>query len=223
MSSTSAQWRASPDSSRARLLLVGAHPDDETIGAGRLVADHAGPVRAVVLSAGERCVVDDRLDPDALALRRLEEWRAAVGHLGAEPVETPRWPDSALEDHEAAMLELMVSLLDEVDVVVGLWRHDPHPDHGAAGRACVEAAAQVGIPVLEYPVWAPYWMEPAELRSRGYRICSRASSPASGEARERALQEYTSQTRSLLPGVEPVVPPGLLACHDRQLLSVPDA
>ena len=50
---------------RPRLVVVAAHPNDETIGAGRLVAAWSrslGPVTAVLATAGERCV--DQVAPD---------------------------------------------------------------------------------------------------------------------------------------------------------------
>lgn len=214
---------ANPLISGMRVLLVGAHPDDETIGAGRLAAGHDGPVRAVVLSAGESCVVDPALDPAVLMRRRLGEWRSAAQLMGTEPLETQRWADSQLTVHEAAMTDLLVDLARGADAVLGTWRHDPHPDHAATGRACAAAADAAGIVLVEYLVWAPYWLEPADVAVLDYRVCSVRTDPASTRARERALAGYVSQTTPLLPGIEPVVPPEMLARHDRQLVAVPGA
>ncbi|MEP6815832.1 MAG: PIG-L family deacetylase [Marmoricola sp.] len=204
-----------------RVVVVGAHPDDETIGAGRLLAGHPGEVRAVTLSGGEACVVSDRIDPVDMLVNRLAEWRTAVHVLGAEAVETQRWPDGRLREHEAEIAESLLPLLATSDVIVTTWRHDPHPDHRAAGRACAEAAARGGLRVVEFPVWAPYWMTPDDVAARDYRLCVTATAPGSDRARRDALSGYASQTQPLLPGWEPVVPAGLLARHHRQLLACP--
>ena len=67
--------------------IVAAHPDDETVGAGRLVAHLAarGRVAAHVATAGEGCFAGRETPgvPDVGELRR-SEWRAAVTALGAE-------------------------------------------------------------------------------------------------------------------------------------------
>jgi LmbE family N-acetylglucosaminyl deacetylase len=202
-----------------RVLLVGAHPDDETIGAGRLVAGHRGQVRAVTVSGGESCVVSDRIDPVDMLVLRLAEWRAAVHDLGAEAVETTRWPDGRLSEHETEIAEDLAGLMSASDVVVTTWRDDPHPDHRAVGRACAAAAARAGIRVVEYPIWAPYWMTPDDIAGRHYRLCATDCEPGSDDARRNALMHYASQTEPLLPGWDPVVSPGMLARHDRQLLA----
>jgi LmbE family N-acetylglucosaminyl deacetylase len=204
-----------------RVLLVGAHPDDETIGAGRLVAGHPGDVVAVTLSAGERCVVSDRVDPVDLGVLRLAEWRAAVHVLGAEVAETPRFEDGRLGRHEAEIADGLAGLVSGYDVVLTTWRHDPHPDHRAVGRACATAAARTGARIVEYPVWAPYWMTPEETGALRYRLCAVETSTGSDEARREALLHYASQTQPILPGWEPVVPQRMLVRHDRQLLAIP--
>lgn len=212
---------ADPLSPGDRVLLVGAHPDDETIGAGRLVAGHPGQVVAVTVSAGESCVVSDRIDPVDIMVRRLAEWRAAVHALGAEPLETDRFADGRLEEDEDEIAGSLAGLMASADVVLTTWRHDPHPDHRAVGRACATAAARAGVRVVEYPVWAPYWMTPDKASALHYEVCAVQSAAGSDQARRRALLEYASQTEPMLPGWEPVVPERMLARHDRQLLACP--
>jgi LmbE family N-acetylglucosaminyl deacetylase len=207
-----------PLSPTDRVLVVTAHPDDETIGAGRLIAGHPGHVRAVTLTAGESCLPEERIDRDDLRFRRLAEWRSALGQLGAEPVEAERWPDGRLAEFEQEVADSLTSLLADVDVVVTTWRHDPHPDHQAAGRACASAAATTGRRLLEFPVWAPYWMARADLDDLGWAASTVAHTPQDDQRRERALQEYASQTQPLLPGWEPVVPAEMLERHACQYL-----
>lgn len=212
---------ANPLRSGDRVLLVSAHPDDETIGAGRMVAGHRGEVRALTLTGGEGCVVSDRIDPVDLLTQRLAEWRTAVRVLGADAVETERWPDGCLAEHETEIADSLVPLMTESDVVVTTWRHDPHPDHRAAGRACAVAAALAGLRVVEFPVWAPYWLTPEAAAALDYRLCACDSEPGADQARLDAMSGYFSQTQPLLPGWAPVVPADMLERHDRQLLACP--
>jgi LmbE family N-acetylglucosaminyl deacetylase len=201
-----------------RVLVVGAHPDDETIGAGRLIGDHRGAVSAVTLTAGENCLPDERLDPNDMRIRRLAEWRSAVGLLGAEALETERWPDGRLAEFEEEVVAALTTLLDDVDVLVTTWRHDPHPDHQAAGRAAARAAETAGVRLVEFPVWAPFWTSRSQLEDLGWTASAVACDPQADQRRHQALEEYCSQTQPLLPGWLPVVPAELLERHQRQYL-----
>jgi LmbE family N-acetylglucosaminyl deacetylase len=204
-----------------RLVVVGAHPDDETIGAGRLVAEWArtrGPVLAVTLTAGEACLDEVGVEEPDLAERRLREWRTAVDLLGAEPGPHGLCPDGAVAAHADVMAAALAAELAPGDTVLTPWRHDPHPDHEAAGRVAAVAARERGATLLEYPVWMPYWMPPDTVAATGDR-CSVVVTGAEAErAREGALAAYVSQREPLRPGLGPVVPPLLLAHHHAQLV-----
>jgi len=76
----------------ATLVVLSAHPDDETLGAGRLIAwwtRHAGPARAITLTAGEACLSAVGPSLVGMGARRLAEWAGAVGTLRALP--EPCW------------------------------------------------------------------------------------------------------------------------------------
>ncbi|WP_158604476.1 PIG-L deacetylase family protein [Nocardioides mangrovicus] len=202
----------------ARVLVVGAHPDDETIGAGRLLAAHHGRCDAVVLSAGEACLPDgDRRD---LGHQRLAEWRAALSHLGVRPLEAPRWPDGELAAYVAEIEEALRETAADYDVVLAPWRHDPHPDHEAVGRAALAAAPGR---VVAYPVWTPFWTTPTQLGERGARLVGLRTPASAHRAWTAAVAEYASQTRPLRPGWAPIVPAELLRRQQEQLLVVDDA
>jgi LmbE family N-acetylglucosaminyl deacetylase len=71
-----------------RVVVVGAHPDDESLAAGGLVAGAraAGiPVVLVCATDGEGSHPDSPThDPASLAVRRAAEWEAAARELGVD-------------------------------------------------------------------------------------------------------------------------------------------
>lgn len=209
----------SPLPAGAPVLVIAAHPDDETIGAGRLLADHAGPAHALTLTAGEKCHGPDA-DPEAVRHTRLAEWRAALAALGVEPLPCPHHPDGRLAQHEDAAVVQVVTLAGDLGAgaILAPWRHDPHPDHEAAGRIATRAAAATGIPLWSYLVWTPYWRMPDAIPAHGARLFTCPTSPAAEGARDRALGCHRSQIAPVPPAGSPVVPAALLARHDRQLL-----
>ena len=142
-----------------RVVVVAAHPDDESLGAGGLIgtAHRAGlPIYLVLLTAGEAA------DPSitdgshhALAQLRLREMGCAVERLApGTPVVFLGAQDGRVEECE----EMIAANLTEAvgagshTLVVAPWRDDPHADHRAAGRAAARAAAAGGARLLEYPV-----------------------------------------------------------------------
>ena len=215
-------WASDPLQGCSRVLVVSAHPDDETVGAGRMLADFAGRIDALTLTAGERCVAHPSLPVGSLGARRLTEWRAALDELGATPLETERWPDGDLGAAEEEIEESLEALIGSTsyDALVVTWEHDPHPDHAAAGRAAARVGTRSGVRVLHIPVWAPYWMTPEQVGRTGASLRHVPTSAAAEAARERALSHYRSQLDPLEPGWPPVVPPDVLARHPHQWLVV---
>lgn len=72
-------------SGEAHLVVVGAHADDETIGAGRLLRmwnDEVGPSSVALATAVEAGFDHVGPRPEGLAERRLLEWDAALDVLG---------------------------------------------------------------------------------------------------------------------------------------------
>lgn len=210
-------------------LVVSAHPDDETIGAGRLLAHWAGAgvrLRAVCLTRGEACldhladVLRDEGAPadlsSGMANRREAEWHVALEALGVRERHPRRLPDGGLTDDEA--LTALRPVAEDVTTVLGPWPRDPHPDHRAAGRAASALAAEIGARFLSYPVWMTYWSDPAEA-DPGLRRLS--ATPDDERAREAALSAFASQLHPAIPGIGPIVPPEMLAHHATPLLHVP--
>lgn len=183
-----------------RLVVVAAHPDDETLMAGGLIA-HASarglPVLVVVASSGEASHPHSPTwTTAALAAEREREVAEAVERLapGAR-VLLLRLPDGALAAHEA---EIVVALLPEVqtgDTIVSTWSGDQHPDHSAVARAAADIARQREAIHLEAPIWLWHWGEPGATELPvGARFDLDAAALA---AKRAAIALHTTQVEPL--------------------------
>lgn len=152
-------------STPGRLLVVGAHPDDETLGAGGLIhtAARAGwRIEVVSATAGEGSHPDSPTHPPAVLEHvRRHELTQAIDRLapGAE-VACLGLPDGSLGGRVEELVGALVAMIgtDGEDVVLcAPWRRDGHPDHEAAGLAAAIAAARTDARLLEYPVWMWHW------------------------------------------------------------------
>lgn len=184
-----------------RLVVVSAHPDDETLGAAGLlrgVARAGGTVELVLASDGEAALPEvTGMDRAELARTRLRELDAALAALEV-PATVHRlgMPDSALRDDELA--EALAPYLAGADAWISPWREDPHPDHAAVGRACV-AAAPVTVHGFGFPIWARTRIDPTDPIvpwDRGYRL---RLGDADRAAKRRAIDAHVSQ-RTVPPG-----------------------
>jgi N-acetyl-1-D-myo-inositol-2-amino-2-deoxy-alpha-D-glucopyranoside deacetylase len=135
-----------------RLLVVVAHPDDESFGCGSVLAHAAAAGHDTsVLCATRGEAGESRVDTDDLASLREAELRAAAQILGVGDVRLLGHADSgmagdplpgSLATADAASVAAEVgSVLDELrpDVVVTLDASDGHGDHAAIRDATLAA------------------------------------------------------------------------------------
>lgn len=220
-----AEWSAALDArdlapmptDLGRVVVVAAHPDDETLAAAGLLQalDRAGgPVHLVVATDGEAAYPG--MPPAELAATRRAELHAAWADLGgrAESVTWLGLPDSDLAAHEDALVAALRPLLAEADACLAPWPEDPHPDHAAAGRAARRAAA-ARTHCFGYPIWLMPWNRPDAVAvpwasALVHRLDDRARA-----AKAAAIGRFVSQTAP----DEPILPPDVLAhfAGDREL------
>lgn len=129
----------------ARVLAIGAHPDDVEFGCGATLAkwvDAGAQVHLCVCTDGSKGTWDAQADLGALVAQREVEQRAAAAALGAVDVHFLRYVDGELQNDQATRSALCAVIRAvRPDVVLG---HDPwhpyrlHPDHHQAGVLTID-------------------------------------------------------------------------------------
>lgn len=129
-----------------RLLVVVAHPDDETFGCGSFLAHAADRGVDVIVACATRGEAGEPAEGSGIAVADLPsvreaELRAAAVHLGVGRVELFDWADSGMDGDPdggtlcAASIDdvaaAIVPLIDEIEptVVLTLDASDGHRDH----------------------------------------------------------------------------------------------
>ncbi len=234
------QWAGAGDAAdllqgASRLLVLSAHPDDETLAVGGLAAfaHRLGlTVQLVLATDGEASHPDSpTVTPDRLARLRTAEYAAALELLtpGAPRVRLGL-PDGALAAHRPALehalgiaLRSIASPAGEESVppgrvlLVAPWRGDGHADHEAAGEAAVAAAASTGhdVRVVEYPLWLWHWGAPTDVPWE--RAWTLQLPEDLRRRKEAAIRAHRSQVEPLSParGDEAILHAGTLAHFDQ--------
>ncbi len=199
------------------VLVVGAHPDDETLGFGataHLLAETGVRVQIASASDGGAAFPDQSL----LQRYRLERTRRAELHRAAAVLGLPApiclgLPDGEIVQHEERLADLLTEVLATKPAgtwCAATWRGDGHPDHEAVGRAAATAVQRTDAVLVEYPVWMWHWALPGDVAvpwHRGHRV---PLSPAAVERKTLAAQNFHSQFVPPAPDADPVLPPFVL-------------
>lgn len=217
-----ASWRAASPWSDAvpldldidRLIVVAAHPDDETLGAGGLLATAAArgiPVSVIVATDGEASHPESACGRD-LGSRRRREVVDALREVAPEArLRFLGLPDGGLRESVPALRRALDLELGTMPVGVLLavpWWGDGHRDHRVLGETAREFAGP-GVHVVGYPIWLWHWADPAGLgdlvASEDWRVVPLDASVLTAKA--AALARYESQVLPLsdAPGDGPIV------------------
>ena len=199
-----------------RLLVVVAHPDDESLAAGGLLhlAGRSG-IASVLLVAtdGEAShPASPTHSATALAQRRRAELDRAVATLDPSArVERLGLPDSGLTGHADELAGAIADRLTDVDLVVSNWCGDGHPDHEVVGRTVLAVAP--GIEGWQAPIWARQWPELREVWPQGRDVVEFPLDESARQAKAAAISAHVSQVQPLSdePGDERLLSEEMLA------------
>ncbi len=205
-----------------RIVVVSAHPDDEVLGAGGLLASLDANVAApffVTATDGEASHAHaPGVSAARMAARRAAELVDSLHVLGHEApvIARLRLPDSGLADHVDELAERLERVIHGADLVLSPSSYDAHIDHATVARVTAEVCAS-RVPVWEFPIWLWHWTSPADGMT-GWERARRFD--VSGTARRRkraALARFTSQVGPLAgdESGRTILPPGMLAHFDR--------
>lgn len=220
-----------PPGERSRLVVLAAHPDDETLGAGGVIAAAAragARIDVVVATDGEashpRSPSHSR---EQLAGLRRREVYAALSVLAPDAeVTLLGLPDGKLTDHGEELVATLDAVAADCTHLVTPWERDGHPDHDACGRAGAVVAQRRRLRHWQYPVWAWHWADPEtgelpEDTMRGFPLDEQVRA-----VKARALHCHLSQHRALsdAEGDEPILGPEMQEHFRREVevFVVPD-
>lgn len=206
---------------RMEFVVLVAHPDDESLGAGGLLArlTSAGAhVEVYLCSAGEASHPGSpTTTPEQLAAVRREEFAAAMAALGlADHWQFLNLPDGGLAQHRAVIAERLKDAIGQRTVaIVAPYRADGHTDHDTLGSVAAETAEAGGHGLLEYPIWYWLWATPEDTTwQKWVRL---PLSPGEQRAKREALHAHASQLQPLSdqPGDEVLLSEQFLAHFSR--------
>ncbi len=214
------------DLSIKQLIVVAAHPDDETLGAGGLIRwayENKSAVTVIVATDGEASHPNSPSHtPARLAALRRQEVLSAVRVLAPTArVHFLGLPDGELRENATALAAALLSAIEQLpqssgeSVIVAPWSGDGHRDHRVTAD-CASRVAQVrGIPHLGYPIWLWHWGRPDDVPWDAGRMLALTSGQRA--AKGRALRAHQSQVQSLseAPGDEPILSASMHAHFER--------
>ncbi|RHA44094.1 bifunctional PIG-L family deacetylase/class I SAM-dependent methyltransferase [Cellulomonas rhizosphaerae] len=209
-----------------RTVVVAAHPDDETLGAGGLLhalAVEGRPAEVVVVTdGGGSHPGSSTLSPGALVRLRADEVTRAVALLSpASTVWLLGFPDGAVREHREGVTAALRDVLgpEPVAAIVSTWRGDGHRDHRIVGEICAALAAELGARHWEYPLWMWHWGTPDHPDVPWDRLRALPLDDRTVTLKRRAVAGHRTQTEPWSRDPADVAPlhPAFLRHFDREV------
>ena len=194
------------------LVVVAAHPDDETFAAGGLIhscARAGSEVAVITVTDGEGA----RTDLAQPGIIRRRELRAALSCLSGHYIQWHRlgMPDGNVVSNEASLERAIKTRLPADATLIAPFEHDGHPDHESVARVCMTLGQRRNISVLRYPIWAWHHSTP-EAWKDGEFVRFELSAEAQ-LAKSRAIKCFASQLDA--SESHPVMPAHVLSYFSR--------
>ena len=185
-------WPELPAMDEGPVLIVSPHPDDETLGAGGLIAHLRSRGIGVIVAAvtdGENAYGHGI----GLGEIRVREQTAALACLGVEEKNIYRFKicDSDVASYENALSGLLDPLVARSQHIVSPWRHDFHPDHEACGRVAERLSHMHRVQLTSYFFWT--WHRGTTELLDGLDLVRFPLSDRLLELKRRALMCHQSQ------------------------------
>ena len=189
-------------------LVLAPHPDDETLGAGGLIArlrNRGIPVTVVAITDGENAYTET----EGVSAIRVLEQTEALGRLGVPEAMIHRFhlPDREVSAHEDQLVNLLLPFVSTGTHIVAPWPRDFHPDHEAAGRAAARVAQTMGLALTCYLFWT--WHRGTLDLLDGLSIVKLVLNGAELDKKLYALQAHVSQFEH--PDGQPILSTDLIA------------
>jgi LmbE family N-acetylglucosaminyl deacetylase/SAM-dependent methyltransferase len=210
------------------LVVVAAHPDDETLGAAGLIRRvhcGGGGITVVVATDGEASHPHSmsHTRADLSSIRRGEVLRAVHALAPGARVQFLGLPDGALRENTRPLDAALSAVFDAMPaaasrmLVVAPWSGDGHRDHRVTAESVARLTAERGIRHLGYPIWLWHWGRPEDVP--WHAALALALTPGERSIKARALRTHTSQMRPLsdAPGDEAIVPESMQAHFERDV------
>ena len=198
------------------LVVVAAHPDDESLGAGALIAEAAQrgiPVTVIIVTDGAASHPDSpTTTPEELRRMRTAEALLAVHRLSPDAeAHLLAFPDGAVAENREAIRTAIGDLLpdtagttdtgtagpDASVLLVAPWRGDGHADHTVVGEICAEFALAASVDLLEYPIWLWHWAAPDDALVPWSRFVALSPRGDALARKQNAVDAYASQAEPL--------------------------